>query len=97
MRLTPGDITIIRSMVRTRMGPTTGIWLFGSRLDDSARGGDIDLYVEPGEQIAGNLFLVRERLRRDLERQLRQPVDLVINPGSATAFMRQARNEGRPL
>ena len=29
------------------MGPHARIWLFGSRVDDSRRGGDVDLYVEP--------------------------------------------------
>jgi len=97
MRLSPADIVIIQTLVQARFGPSAGIWLFGSRLDDGARGGDIDLYVEPDRLPDDNLFLARQALQRALERGLRQPVDLVINPGRTTAFMRQAREEGCPL
>ena len=97
MRLSPEDIATIRHLVQERFGPDAGIWLFGSRLDDSARGGDVDLYVESAPLPDKNLLLVRQALRRDLERRLRLPVDLVINAGHPTAFTRQARAEGRPL
>jgi predicted nucleotidyltransferase len=97
MRLSTEDIAAIRGLVQARFSPGTGIWLFGSRLNDSARGGDVDLYVEPGRLSDENLLLTRQALRRDLERRLRFSVDLVINPGQTTAFMRQARAEGKPL
>jgi predicted nucleotidyltransferase len=97
MRLSAADIAIIRSLVRERFGADARIWLFGSRLDDGARGGDIDLYVEPVGLQDENLFLTRQALRRQLERRLHRPVDLLVNPGRATAFMHQAREEGRPL
>ena len=97
MRLSCEDIAAIRRLVKARFGTDAGIWLFGSRLDDSARGGDVDLYVEPDHVPEENLLLARQALRRDLERRLRLPVDLVINPGQTTAFMRQARAEGHRL
>lgn len=53
--------------------------------------------LEPERLPSDNLFLARQALRRILERQLRQPVDLVVNPGQPTAFMRQARAEGQQL
>lgn len=97
MRLTEAEIELIRSAVRDRFGADAGIWLFGSRLDDQARGGDVDLYVEPSAPLPGNLFLARDALRRELQRCLRQPVDLVIRRGEPTAFMCQARDEGERL
>jgi predicted nucleotidyltransferase len=97
MRLSTEDIAIIRALVQARFGASSRIWLFGSRLDDGARGGDVDLYVEPGALPNDNLLLARQALQRDLERRLRQPMDLVVNPGHTTAFMRQAREEGRLL
>ena len=39
MRLSANDIAVIRSLVHDRLGASAGIWLFGSRLDDAARGG----------------------------------------------------------
>ena len=97
MRLSANDIAVIRSLVHDRFGVDASIWLFGSRLDDAARGGDIDLYIELANPVRDNLFLARQVLRRELERRLRQPVDLIVNSGSPTAFMRQARSEGQPL
>ena len=97
MRLTAVDIELIRTCVRERFGADAGIWLFGSRLDDQARGGDIDLYVEPSVPPPENLFLARDALRRELQRGLNQPVDLVVSRGEPTAFMRQAREEGQRL
>lgn len=48
MRLTTEQREVIRSAVRDIYGADSGIWLFGSRVDDSRRGGDIDLLVRPG-------------------------------------------------
>jgi predicted nucleotidyltransferase len=46
MRLTPAERLAIRDTVRSVVGAGTRVRLFGSRTDDQARGGDIDLLVE---------------------------------------------------
>lgn len=46
MRLTAAQATTIRRIVREEAGDDVAVRLFGSRLDDNARGGDIDLLVE---------------------------------------------------
>jgi predicted nucleotidyltransferase len=51
MRLASEQITAIKNAVRKRCGEAARIWLFGSRADDAARGGDIDLLVEIKEAI----------------------------------------------
>ena len=46
MRLTPAEIAAIKAAARQAFGATAVVRLFGSRVDDSRRGGDIDLHVE---------------------------------------------------
>ncbi|MEI6067682.1 MAG: nucleotidyltransferase domain-containing protein [Methylococcaceae bacterium] len=46
MRLMPSQAQIIRNTVDRVLGTPCRVWLFGSRVDDDARGGDIDLMVE---------------------------------------------------
>jgi len=46
MRLTPDQERITKSTVTRVLGAESRIWLFGSRVDDGQRGGDIDLLIE---------------------------------------------------
>ena len=46
MRLTDQQRAIIRATVAETFGAGAEVWLFGSRVDDSKRGGDIDLLIE---------------------------------------------------
>lgn len=46
MRLTDRQIHTIRQLARQVTGDQTRVRVFGSRLDDTARGGDIDLLLE---------------------------------------------------
>jgi len=49
MRLTQRQRRVIQQAARRIFGPDAQIKLFGSRLDDQARGGDFDLHVETSE------------------------------------------------
>jgi len=46
MRITSFEHEMILKAIRDKLGETAKIWLFGSRVDDNKKGGDIDLYVE---------------------------------------------------
>ena len=46
VRLKPFEIDAIRSSFRAHFAPEDHLWLFGSRVNPTRRGGDIDLYVE---------------------------------------------------
>lgn len=46
MRLTSSQIEIIRQAARQELGERVRVILFGSRVHDSRRGGDVDLMIE---------------------------------------------------
>ena len=46
MRLTHGQIDTIRRETAKCFCEKAEVWLFGSRVDDQAKGGDVDLYIE---------------------------------------------------
>lgn len=46
MRLSRDQVDLIKEIVRKHCGIDARVWLFGSRVDDAAKGGDIDLLVE---------------------------------------------------
>lgn len=96
MRLTSDQTRTILHCMHQQFGPLTRVSLYGSRLDDAGRGGDVDLLVEteaPPTLRQRALATVR------LEQSLQLPVDLlVVERGSrATAFTRLARASAKPL
>jgi len=52
MRITPEQILAIRNGVSQLAGGAARVWLFGSRVRDDARGGDVDLMLELDEAVA---------------------------------------------
>jgi len=79
MRLTPPQTDLIRSTTREIVGAEARVRPFGSRLDDAARGGDIDLLVASDTPVAEP---ERKRLQLVVRLQIRlgdQPIDSLIN------------------
>ena len=78
MRLRPHEIEAIRTAVRDVFGATATVRLFGSRVRDDLRGGDIDLFVEvdPGQITIANEQRLRDRIAPVVE-DLR--VDIVLH------------------
>lgn len=50
MRLSKEQIKVIIQCAHRSFGETAKIWLFGSRVDDNKKGGDIDLYIETDKE-----------------------------------------------
>jgi len=96
MRLTAEERRIIRELARRCFGEHSEVRVFGSRADDRARGGDLDLYVET--ELAGARVLDAElAFRRQLQEHLgEQRIDVVVHPLSepASAIDAYAREEG---
>ncbi|MEY3106372.1 MAG: hypothetical protein RIT35_538 [Pseudomonadota bacterium] len=51
MRLDNKTRQIIKDEVASQLGPKATVRLFGSRVDDRQRGGDIDLLIEPDHNL----------------------------------------------
>ncbi|MDQ6962517.1 MAG: nucleotidyltransferase domain-containing protein [Mariprofundaceae bacterium] len=77
MRLTDSQQQHIREAVIGIFGTTADVYLFGSRVNDQNRGGDIDLYLEI-DPVEG-WFMRRIALAVELEKRLgEQKIDLVL-------------------
>jgi len=80
MRITELQRGVIKQTVLKYFGTGSELRLFGSRVDDSARGGDIDLYVEPEIQEVDAIMEAKLGTLRVLHQLLgEQKIDLVIN------------------
>ena len=77
MRLTDEQVLTIKNITRTNFGAHAKLKLFGSRLDDSKRGGDIDLLVE-ADLSQEEMFLKKLATLGQLQRALgEQKIDLL--------------------
>ncbi|MBI2383779.1 MAG: nucleotidyltransferase domain-containing protein [Gammaproteobacteria bacterium] len=80
MRLTEAQVEVIRQTAAESFGAGARVWLFGSRVDDVATGGDIDLMIEAEPKPALRQTLKAQAL---LERRLGVPVDLIATAADA--------------
>ncbi len=55
MRLTKEQVSIISNTARSIFGDSVQVLLFGSRISDTRRGGDIDLLVQSADHTTLNL------------------------------------------
>lgn len=95
MRLSQAQIEIIRKATHESFGADATVWLFGSRADDTRRGGDVDLYIETTQR---NTLMSELRCKIALEDQLDLHIDLVIKePGKEKPIYRLAREQGIQL
>ena len=78
MRLANENILIIKNCVQYIFGENARVYLFGSRVDDSKKGGDIDLYLEIDDK--QSVFEKKIELLSALRKSLGdQKIDLIIN------------------
>ncbi len=95
MRFTPTQIDIIRKAISENFGQDVLIWLFGSRVDDPRRGGDVDLYIETKN---ANTLMSRLRCKIALKDNLDLSVDLLLEePNQDKPIFYLAKAKGIPL
>ncbi len=90
VRLSIEEITAIRETVRA-LDNEARVYLFGSRTDNTKRGGDIDLLVMSQKLARGDAGKIRWRLWELLGEQ---KIDIVIAADTTDPFVRVALNEG---
>lgn len=79
MRLTDYQIKTIRQLVRQVAGSQSRVRVFGSRLDDSAHGGDLDLMLELTEPV-DNPALMAAQLSAQVSRVMHgRKVDVLLS------------------
>ncbi|AMD00464.1 nucleotidyltransferase domain-containing protein [Halomonas chromatireducens] len=96
MRLTDTQRQTIQHIVHEELGESATVKLFGSRLDDTARGGDIDLYVELEEPIEHPAQLSARLSVRIMRAMQGRKVDVLLSAPnlSEQAIHRMAREQG---
>ncbi|HUX43091.1 MAG TPA: nucleotidyltransferase domain-containing protein [Rectinemataceae bacterium] len=93
MRITKEERDIFVDSIAT-CDPNAKVWLFGSRVDDSKRGGDIDLAIL--SRTIGREEL--RKIRRDImDRIGEQHLDIIASSDGRDAFFRLAVEGGVPL
>lgn len=95
MRLSSIQQHHMQAVFQTHLPTGAQVWLFGSRTNNAARGGDIDLLIQLPAHEAKPLAFIR-RLRIALQRRLgERKIDIVLQtPDSDDAMQQIAQAEG---
>lgn len=98
MRLTPQQVVIIQTTFKHLFLPNDKLWLFGSRVDNHQKGGDIDLYIET--QYDDFMTIAERKIQFivDLKKEMGdQKIDVIVNPISlkqTQLIFQEARKNG---
>ncbi len=95
MRLKTYEIDAIKQSFQT-VFEDGQIFLFGSRVDDSKKGGDIDLFIETDNKT--NLFEKKIKFLAKIKKIIgEQKIDLVFNEDPNRLIEKEARKWAVPL
>jgi len=79
MRLSQPQVDVICASAVKNFGHSARVWLFGSRVDEKSKGGDIDLYIEPELQDSAELVDAKLHFLLELHKKPGdQKIDVVI-------------------
>lgn len=86
MRLTTQQKTMIKQVVLELCSADTNVFLFGSRLDDNKKGGDIDLLIQIEHEVT-NPALLAAQIQAKVMRQIgEQKIDVLLMAPNLTHF-----------
>ena len=99
MRLNPAQIDTIKSTTQAVLGEGARVTLFGSRVDDQAKGGDVDLMIEV-HQTLQEPALIAARIASQISRAMHgRKVDVLLKAPNLLeqAIHRIAQQQGVAL
>jgi predicted nucleotidyltransferase len=95
MRITENEKNVIIDAVKSA-DPDAKVWLFGSRVDDNKKGGDIDIAIY-SEKVSKDVMKEIQVRRFICNRIGEQKIDIVTSSDGREAFFRLAVEEGVEL
>ena len=100
MRISDSVVRTIKDSVSRHFGADARVYLFGSRVDDAGRGGDIDLLVET-DRTGRETIRAKTRVMTDIQlAHGDQKIDIVVTrpgAGDTREIVTEARKEAVPL
>jgi predicted nucleotidyltransferase len=99
MRLTPEQIHIIKSTAQSVLGEGAQVILFGSRVDDTLKGGDIDLLMELDTRVPNKTQAIGQIYAQLIKKLGDRKIDILIKDPSTqlTGIYSRAKEKGVPL
>ncbi len=101
MRLTQKQIASIRSVTSRLLNqyPDASLWLFGSRINDDVKGGDVDFCLFLSEHDLEKRAKIKRQLRPALEEAINIKTDLVVQDVGAKmkSVAKKAKETGLQL
>ena len=88
MRLKAKEIDSIKKVVN-QFFKDSQIYIYGSQLDDSKRGGDIDIYIVPKDR--KKLLQKESKIKFLLQNMLYKPIDILIHRDFARDIEKEAK------
>lgn len=96
MRLSQHECAVVKSQVKSIFGQEAQVFLFGSRVDDLKKGGDIDLFIKTSDQ--SDLFIKKIRFLARVKKILgEQKIDVVFNQNDQRLIEKEIQKWAIPL
>ncbi len=80
MRLSNNESNVIKKAVIKNFGSTAKVFLFGSKIDDTAKGGDIDLLIDAEDCSGTNQQMKKLQTMTDIQMKIGdQKIDIIFS------------------
>ncbi len=98
MRLSTYEIDVIKDTFKD-IFQNGDIYLFGSRIDDNKKGGDIDLYIKLSSPLQiKDMMAKKSKFRLKLEDKIgEQKIDIIISRNTSRPIEKEALQKGIKL